>query len=160
MVKDALGAPFDGLMLVMEGVGTVNATPLLFTPDAVTTIGPVVAPTGTEVLMLVLVKLATTAETPLNFTPGVADPKLVPVIVTVVPADPEVSDALVIAGACTTVKFIPLLAFPPTVTVTSPVTAPVGTVAVICVGLQLVTEAVLALVNVTVLDPWRDQILA
>jgi hypothetical protein len=152
-VNVAPGAPLDGLKLVIEGAGTVNALPLLFTPDAVTTILPVVAPIGTVVIMLVLVKLDTAAAIPLNFTPGVVDPKLLPLIVTVVPAVPDPGETLLITGAGTTVKFVPLLALPPTVTVTLPVTAPVGTAATIWVGLQLLTEAVFAFVNVTVLCP-------
>ena len=83
-----------------------------------------------------------------------ADPfcalKFVPVRVTEVPAGPDVGDRLVIAGA--TVKLLPLLAAPPTVTTTLPVVAPLGTAAVIDVALQLVGVAAVPL-NVTVLLP-------
>ena len=51
-----------------------------------------------------------------------------------------------------TVKLTALLATPPTVTTTFPVVAPVGTVVVMLVALQLVTVASVPL-NVTVLVP-------
>ena len=54
-----------------------------------------------------------------------------------------------------TVKLIPLLARPPTVTTTFPVEDPSGTVATIDVSLQLTTKAGVPL-NVTVLDPWDE----
>jgi hypothetical protein len=76
---------------------TVNSTPLLGTPPAVTTTLPVVAPVGTDVAMLVAVQLVTVAVIPLNVT-APADPKFDPVIVTGVPTIPEVVERLVIAG--------------------------------------------------------------
>jgi hypothetical protein len=51
-----------------------------------------------------------------------------------------------------TIKVLPLLANPPTVTTTGPVVAPVGTVAMMLVVLQLVEVAGVPL-NVTVLVP-------
>lgn len=51
-----------------------------------------------------------------------------------------------------TVKFIPLLATPPTVTTTMPVVAPAGTGATMLVALQLV-EVALDPLNITVLAP-------
>lgn len=75
-------------------------------------------------------------------------------IVTAVPATPEVGFKLVMLGAGTvTVKFTPLLATPPTVTTTFPVVAPVGTVVAMLVALQLVAVAGVPL-KVTVLVPW------
>jgi len=94
------------------------------------------------------------AVVPLNLTvlgPWVA-PKLVPLIVTATPAAPEVGDKLVMLGAATTVKLLPLEATPLTVTTTFPVVAPVGTVVTIEVALQLVAVAVVPL-NFTVLVP-------
>jgi len=92
---------------------------------------------------------------PLNLTvlvPCVA-PKLAPVIVTEVPSTPEVGFRLVMLGAGTvTVKLVPLLATPPTVTTTFPVVAPAGTGATMLVALQLVGVAVVPL-NLTVLVP-------
>jgi hypothetical protein len=58
----------------------------------------------------------------------------------------------VILGGGSTVKDIPLLATPPTVTTTFPVVAPVGTEATMDVELQLVAVAVVPL-NFTVLVP-------
>ena len=90
--------------LVIVGAGaepvTVKVTPLLATPPTVTTTFPVVAPAGTEVAMLVALQVVTVAAVPLNVTVLVPceDPKFVPVIVTGVPAGPEVVDRLVIAG--------------------------------------------------------------
>jgi hypothetical protein len=56
------------------------------------------------------------------------------------------------AGAVT-VKVIPLLATPPTVTTTFPVVAPLGTGTVMLVTLQLLGAPAVPL-NVTVLVPW------
>jgi hypothetical protein len=77
---------------------------------------------------------------------------LVPVIVAAVPAGPLVGERLVIVGGTVTVKLTPLLATPPTVTVTDPVVAPAGTVAVMLVAAQPVTVASVPL-NRTVLAP-------
>jgi hypothetical protein len=87
---------------VILGVGsTVNATPLLSTPLAVTTTFPVVAPVGTVATIDVALQLPiAVAAVPLNFTvlvPCVA-PKFVPVIVTDAPTAPLVGDKLVILG--------------------------------------------------------------
>jgi hypothetical protein len=80
------------------------------------------------------------------------DPKFVPVTVIEVPTAPDVGDRLVMLGAATTEKLLPLLATPDTVTTTFPVVAPVGTVAVMLVALQPVAVAVVPL-NLTVLVP-------
>src|SRR5208283_4155452 len=73
---------------------------------------------------------------------------------TEVPTVPEVGERLAMlgAGGKVTVNATPLLACPPTVTTTFPLVAPVGTVTVILVALQLVAVAALPL-NVTVLLP-------
>ena len=75
---------------------------------------------------------------PLNVTVGAGkyDPKLLPVMVTEVPAGPEVGDRLVMIGAVPTVKLCPLLGTPPTVTTTLPVVAPLGTFTVMMPGLK------------------------
>jgi hypothetical protein len=149
--------PLDGFKLVMLGPGTVTAklTPLLAAPPTVTTTLPVVAPVGTGTPMLVALQLVGVAAIPLNLTelvPCVA-PKLVPLIVTGVPTNPDVGFKLVMLGAGTvTVKLTPLLATPPTVTTTFPVVAPVGTAVAILVALQLVAAAAIPL-NFTVLVP-------
>jgi len=137
----------------MLGAGTtVKVTPLLSTPPTCTTTFPVVAPTGTGTPMLVSLQLVTVAVVPLNFTvlePWL-DPNVVPVIVTEAPTAPEVRERLVMFG--TTVKLTPLLVLLETVTTTFPVVAPVGTVAMILVALQLVAVAAVPL-NLTVLVP-------
>ena len=63
---------------------------------------------------------------------AVAPLKLVPLIVIEVPTPPLVGLKLVIVGAGTTTKLLALVAVPPAVvTVTGPLLAPAGTVAVI-----------------------------
>ena len=68
-----------GLTVKLEAVVTVPAA-------VVTEIGPVVAPTGTATVIVDAVSVAGFAVVPLNDT--VADPRLVPVIVTTVPTGP------------------------------------------------------------------------
>ena len=84
-----------------------------------------------------------------------ADPNPVPATVTLVPTGPDAGATLVIVGAAVvvvTVNTTPLLATPPTVTVTLPVVAPVGTGATIRVADQLVGVAVVP-ANFTTLVP-------
>jgi hypothetical protein len=154
IVTDAPTGPefIDKLVMLGAGTTTVKFTPLLFTPLANTTTLPVLAPLGTVTAMLVALQYVTVAAIPLNFTVPVDHPKLVPVTVTAAPTAPVVIDKLVIFGAGTTVKVIPLLGLFETLTMTFPVFAPEGTTATILVALQLVTEAVVPL-NVTVLLP-------
>ncbi len=144
------------LLLVVEV--TVKVTPLLATPPTVTTTFPVVAPTGTAATMLVALQLVGVAPVPLKLTvlvPG-DTPKFAPVIVTEVPAGPEVGVRLAMLGAEAetevTVNPIPLLATPPTVTTTFPVVAPAGTATTMLVALQLVGIAAAPL-KLTVLLP-------
>ena len=149
--------PDVGFRLVILGPGavTVKLTPLLAAPPTVTTTLPVVAPAGTGTTMLVTVQLVGVAAIPLNFTvlvPCVV-PKFAPVIVTEVPRTPDVGVRLVMLGGGTvTVKLIPALATPPTVTTTFPVVAPAGTFTATLVALQLVGVAAIPL-NLTVLVP-------
>jgi hypothetical protein len=124
IVTGVFTAPEFTDRLVMLGA-TVNDTPLLATPAAVTTTLPVVAPVGTDVRIELLVQLVIVAGIPLNVTVPFVVPKLVPVIVTGVFTAPEFTDRLVMLGA--TVNDTPLLATPPTQTTTLPVVAPVGT---------------------------------
>src|SRR6266496_361619 len=140
-------------LLTLGGSVTVKGTPLLATPTTVTTTFPVVAPAGTGATMLVALQLVGVAVTPLNLTVLVPceAPKFVPVIVTGVPAGPEVGLKSEMFGG-ETVKLIPLLATPPTVTTTFPFVAPVGTDTAMLVALQLVGVAVVPL-KVTVLVP-------
>src|SRR6202034_1323823 len=108
IVTDAPTAPVVGDRLVMLGAATtVKLTPLLFTPLALTTTLPVVAPVGTVATIDVALQLViVVAAVVLNFTVLVpcVKPKFVPVIVTEAPTAPEVGDRLVMLGAATTVK--------------------------------------------------------
>ncbi len=157
IVTEVPANPEVGLKLVMLGAGTVTVklTPLLATPPTVTTTFPVVAPAGTGTTMLVALQLVSVAVIPLNvavLVPCVA-PKFAPVIVTDVPISPDAGFKLVMLGPGTvTVKFMPLLAAPPTLTTTFPVVAPAGTSTTTLVALQLVGVAVIPL-NVAVLVP-------
>src|SRR5271169_1115791 len=132
---------------------TVKLAPGLATPPTVTTTLPVVAPVGTGATMLVALQLVGVAAVPLKVIVPCVVPKFVPVIVTDVPTTPEVGLRLGILGLVgDTVKLRPLLAWPPTVTTTLPVVAPVGTGAAMLVALQLVTVAAVPL-KVIVLVP-------
>lgn len=102
-------APDVGLKPVITS-GTVKPTLLLISPAAeVTTTFPVIAPVGTDVTILVSLQLLIDAETPAKVTVPCAAPKFKPVIVTGVVAGPDVTDKLVTAGCCSTVKSTPLL---------------------------------------------------
>jgi hypothetical protein len=154
--------PELGLKVVLLGGGgvTVKSIPLLFTPPTSTTTFPVVAPGGTVAMMLVPVQLVIEAAVPLKVTaliPWVA-PKLDPAMVTDVPTGPEVGLKLATLGGGVTVKRVPLLATPPTVTTTFPVVAPTGTCAVILTELQAVGAIDPADVplKVTMLVPWDE----
>ena len=108
---------------------TVNVTPLLFVPPVVTTTEPVVAPAGTGTRMLVSLQLIGVPLVVLNFTTLVpcGEPKPEPVTVTTVFIGPVVGEMPLIVGGPLTVKLTPALATPPTVTMTGPLVAPVGT---------------------------------
>jgi hypothetical protein len=155
MVTEVAIGPLVGERLVMlGGTVTVKLAPLLATELTVTTTLPVVAPDGTGTTMLVADQLVGVAVVPLNFTvlvPWVA-PKFVPVIVTEVATGPLVGDRLVMLGPVVTVKLMPLLGRPPTVTTTFPVVAPAGTGTTMLVADQFVGVAVVPL-NLTVLVP-------
>ncbi len=153
IVTAAPTAPVVIDKLVMAGV-TVKLTPLLATPLALTTTFPVVAPPGTVTPMLDAPHDVTLAVAPLNVTVPVPCelPKFDPVIVTAAPTAPDVTDKLVMLGAGTTVKLMPLLAAPATVTTTFPVVAPLGTVTPILDTPHDVTVAAVPL-NLTVLVP-------
>ena len=147
--------PDDGERLVIFGVGgTVNPTGLLAPPPTVTITLPVVAPAGTVTVIVVVFQVVGVAVVPLNVTelvPWVA-PKFAPVMLTVTPTAPEVGFRLVMLGVGSTVKLTPLLATPPTVTITLPVLAAVGTGTTMLASFQLVGVAATPL-NATVLAP-------
>jgi len=146
--------------LVIDGPvpGTVNATPLLWFPPTFTTTFPVVAAAGTGTFICVALQLDGIPDAPLKLTVLALwdDPKFFPAIVTDVPADPEVGEMLVMAGAAVpTSNPYGLLGTPPTVTTTLPVVAPDGTGTTMVVALQLVGVAVVPL-KMTVLVPCDD----
>lgn len=112
--------------------------------------GPVVAPAGTVAVIWVPEVTLNGAATPLNVT-EVAPVNALPLIVTVVPALPEVGLNEVTAGS--TPKLVELVALPAgVVTVMGPVRAPDGTVAVIFVSDVTVNAAATPL-NVTEVAP-------
>src|SRR6266478_5004880 len=157
IVTDVPTAPDVGFKLVMLGGGgvTTKFIPLLATPPTVTTTFPGAVPAGTGATMLVALQLVAVAAVPLKvivLVPCVV-PKFAPAIVTDVPTTPDVGFRLVtLGGDEVTLKFIPLLATPPTVTTTFPVEAPLGTGTTMLVALQLVGVAAIPL-NFTVLVP-------
>jgi len=67
------------------------------------------------------------------------------------PTAPVLGVSDVMLGVAVTVNVTPMLAWPPTVTTTFPVVAPVGTVAVMLVGPQLVMFVAVVPLNLTVL---------
>src|SRR5882672_6245093 len=92
------------------------------------------APSGTLVVIWVSEFTVNTALVPLKLS-EIAPVNPVPLMVTDVPEGPLVGVIPLIAGAGQTVKLPVLVAVPPeVVALTSPVVAPVGTVAVICVS--------------------------
>jgi len=118
---------------------------------------PVVAPPGTIATIVVefqLVMLVAVVPPNVMVLNPWDDPKFTPVIVTEDPIAPPVAERLLIPGAelDPTTKRTPLLAKPPTVTMTNPVVAPEGTGTLMKPVLQLVGAAVTPL-KVTVLVP-------
>ena len=101
--------------MLAGGVVTVKGTPLLASPETVTTTLPVVAPAGTGTTMLVKVQLVGVAGTPLKVTvlAPCVPPKSEPVIVTDAPTGPDVGLRLLIPGVTWKTA---LLVNPPTVT--------------------------------------------
>jgi hypothetical protein len=154
MVSTAPISPDGADRLLMLGAGcTVKFMPVLGLSPAVTTTGPLLAPTGTGKTIDAELQLVVGAATPPMVTeplPRLA-PKFVPVIVTDVPTGPEAGVRLAILGG--TVNATALLELPPTVTMTDPLLAPVGTGTTMDVMLQLVGVADTP-PNVIELLPW------
>lgn len=119
IVTEAPMGPDVGEMLLILGA-TPKATPLLAKPLTVTMTLPVVAPLGTGAVMLVVLQLVGVAAAPLKVTMLVPceAPKFAPLMVTEAPKGAKVGLRLVILGGTITVKRAPLLAKPPTVTIT------------------------------------------
>lgn len=126
---------------------------MLLVPLTVTTTGPDVAAAGTGVTIVCVPQLVGVALTPLNVAVLVpcGFPNNKPLIVTVPPtgaADGEIPEMMT-----PVVKATPLLARPPTVTITGPVVAPDGTGATMLEAPHDVGVAETPL-NVTVLVFW------
>src|SRR6266478_181913 len=157
IVTDVPATPDVGFRLVMLGGDEVTAKfiPLLATPPTVTTTLPVDAPLGTGATMLVALQLVAVAVVPLKVSVLALRlaPRFAPLMVTDVPTAPDVGFRLVMLGGDEgTLKFIPLLATPPTVTTALPVVAPAGAGATMLVALQLVGVPAVPL-RVSVLVP-------
>ena len=101
-------------------------------PAVVTLILPVMAPLGTVAVICVEESTVNVADTVRNLT-ALAPVNAVPVIVTLVPTGPlDGVKPVIVGAACVTLKLVALVAVPPAVvTLILPVTAPLGTVAVI-----------------------------
>jgi hypothetical protein len=123
-----------------------------FTPLAVTTNCPVVAPVGTGTVIWEAVQAVAVAAVPLNvIVPEV--PRFAPLIVTGTPIAPNVGAVVDTEGVGFSVNDFPLLANPPTDTTTFPVVADAGTVAAMEVFVQLVIPVATVPLNVTLLPP-------
>ncbi len=149
IVTSVPGAPLSGVNELMAGVGkTTKFELLIVTPFKVKEIGPVLAPTGTEVVMVVVVEAVTTAAVPLNETTlseGVAL-KLLPERIMTAPSAPLPGLMDVIDGVANTVKLFSLAIVTPfRVTDIFPVVAPAGTEVVMLVAVEAETTAVVVL---------------
>jgi hypothetical protein len=124
--------------ITRDAQGTIKGDGLVpVPPGVVTEIGPVFAPFGTVVVITVSELELMIALLPANIT-LVAPVKFDPLIVTGVPAVPCKGVKPLIVGAAITVKFVPLIAIPwGVVTTMGPVVAPMGTVAMIFMPLNL-----------------------
>lgn len=144
MVTTVPALPLGGVKLVIAGTDTTKKLLALWAvPLAVVTlIGPVLAPADT-VAVICAEELTTglTAETPLKATPLTLT-KFAPLIVTLLPTGPLGGVNPLMTGAVVTVKK-PALSPAPLGPVTRilPVTAPAGTVAVICPELFTTNDA-------------------
>lgn len=134
-------APLAGVNEVIDGAGnTVNEVALVAVPAGlVTVIVPVVVPLATTAVIEVLLTIAK-EEALIPFTRTcVAELKLLPVMVIVVPMVPDEGLKDVIVGGRITVTIAVLVPVPkPLVALTTPVVAPDGTVVAIVVSLTIV----------------------
>jgi hypothetical protein len=125
--------PLDGLKPLIDG-GTITVKLVLLVPvpfGPLTSIEPVVAPTGTVAVTWLSLLTVKVAVAPLKSTP-VAPVKPLPETVTLVPTGPLDGLNPLITGGTVTVKLLPLVPVPfALVTSIGPLVAPTGTVAVI-----------------------------
>src|SRR6476619_316399 len=131
-----------GEMVVIAGCGTSNWTVWLGTAFTVTSSGPEEAPLGTLATICVSLQLVTEAGTPLKvmvLSRWVVWNPLPEIVIAVPPIPPEGDVALILGGG--TVNKAVLLFTPPTLTTAGPEAAVTGTVPIICVFVQLETDA-------------------
>jgi hypothetical protein len=145
IVTTVPGAPVAGAKLVIAGA-TVKLPALVAVPSGVVTLsGPDVAEAGTVAAIAMSDVTVNAAAVPLKVT-DVAPVKWAPLIDTAFPPVPLAGVKPVIAGGCVTVKFVALVAVPSgVVTLSDPVAAAAGTVAVIAVSDTAVNAAAVPL---------------
>ena len=156
-VTRAPTGPDAGVKLATAGGKTTVKLAVLVAmpPGVVTVICPPVASFGTVAVICAELTTLKGAATPPTVT-AVAPAKPAPVMVTIVPTGPAAGARRVIPGAGTTVKLATLAAVPPgVVTVTGPLVAPAGTVAVICVGPTTANVAASAPLKATFVAPMK-----
>src|ERR1700694_2539829 len=145
-------------MPVIESVElTVNCTPLLVTPSTVTVTGPLVAFDGTWAVTLVLLQEVTLCTIPMNLTwlmPWLA-PKPRPFKVIKAPICAAGGARLVMVGVITLNETLEGTGTEFTVTLTGPTpgTAVLGTLATICVLVQLAMDVATPPLKLSVLLP-------
>jgi hypothetical protein len=148
IVTDVPTAPNVGVNEVIVGGGTVKLVRLdPVPPGAVTLIGPVVAVAGTVAVICVAEFTVNVVAAALLNVTAVAPVKFVPVIVTDVPASPDVGVNDVIVGQVVLATVKPAKVSVPSafVTSTAPLVVPVPTTAVIEVPESILNEAALVL---------------
>jgi hypothetical protein len=143
-------APWSGEKLVMVGFDVMVklSTDTAVCDPTCTEIVPDVAAVGTVTVNEVVEAAVTVAIVLLNLTTLFAAValKLVPVMVTLVPAIPCSGEKLLMVGISGTIKScVEVMVWVPTVTVSLPVLAPAGTVVVMVVGVVAVMTAVVPL---------------
>jgi len=162
MVTFVPTGPLTGRKEVIWGAGaepTVKSVALVAVPLGVVTVtGPLCAPFWTVAVTCVFETTTKAGSALLPIITWVAPVKFVPVIVTLVPADPKfgVNDEMVGPVGFVTVKSVALVAvLTGVVTPIFPVVAPEGTVAVICVFESTANTWAAVALNVTADAPHR-----
>ena len=154
MATDVPTAAEAGVMPVMVGTVTVKGTALLATPPlVVTTTLPLVAPKGTVTTMELDPHVNNVAWVPLKVILPAVAPNPDPEMVTVELMEFDEGDTEVIVGPVVTVNDTALLVALPTLTVTLPVVAPVGTCTTIEVLVHVVNVVAAVVLNLTELEP-------
>src|SRR6266851_4921222 len=132
MLTDVPATPEFGFTWAMDGVGMMVkgvvplAYPLLYTPTETFPVTVLAGTTADREVWFWPVAV-TKEELKDTCTKSALLPRFVPVIVTTVPAAPEVGEIPVMVGVASTLNFTPLLGTLFTVTTTGPEEAPAGT---------------------------------